>query len=117
MPPTSISRLYTRPFRPVKSILATLLFVAGLSMAVYGKDLGVDSSTITSLNCSAGCTVAGRASQVTFILNSSATGTIAGGLFSNPPDSSITLKAPTGDKIADIACTVGAGTIRVVRTQ
>lgn len=88
---------------------------------VYGKPLDVDIVTATTSG-----TVAGRARFVTFIFNTSFTGTIAGACFAgtagvcsagSPADLSITIPAPAGDTLGAITYTISAGSARIIRTQ
>lgn len=103
----------------LKLIAITLALVA--FCPAYGKDLGVDITTATTSG-----TVAARARFVTFIFNTSFTGTIAGACFAgtagvcsagSPADLSLTIPAPAGDTLTAITYTVSAGSVRIIRTQ
>lgn len=57
------------------------------------------------------------ARSVTFLFSSDYTGTIKGIAFAGTRDVQITLEAPDGDTLGDIAYTVTAGTLRIIQIR
>lgn len=109
------------PNAPMKNAIprlaVLLLAVIGLAVgSVSAQTAGTQRTPTITTAVASGAVPAGTR-KLTFIFSSDFTGTVLGAAFTGASDASVTIDAPAGDTLGEVAYTVTSGSIRIVAVQ